>query len=193
MNFEAPKKISSIDKVRNLAKKGMMLARLGTALLSSEGCKDKDEGSQSKMPPKGPDPIVENVGTKKVEHKFLSADEVVTREKMADDVVIGYLEKLSNNNSTGDRMEMNDRGNIFVEIHGSFFDLSESDLLRLRSIVMGSELPQNASRSVRTTAAQALETKIDLDIFTHGKKVTDPSILPSKIKAHYNDLKSIGR
>ncbi len=67
MSFEIPK-ISSIDKVKKLAKKGMMLAGLGTALLSSVGC--KDEGGQSKLPPKGTDPIVENVGIKKAENKF---------------------------------------------------------------------------------------------------------------------------
>ena len=189
MSFEIPK-ISSIDKVKKLAKKGMMLAGLGTALLSSEGC--KDEGGQSKLPPKGTDPIVENVGIKKAENKFLNAEEVVEREKAAKNVVIDYLEKLSNNNPTGDRMETGENGNIFIEIHGSFFDLSKSDLLRLQGIVMQSELSPNASKLNREISAKTLLTKIDQDILAHAKKVTDPSILPSNIKNHYDDLKSIG-
>ncbi|MEI7709324.1 MAG: hypothetical protein WCI76_01250 [bacterium] len=189
MGFETPK-ISSIEKVKKLAKKGILMAGLGTVLLSTEGCSDDEKGS--KMPPKGPDPIVEKSSAVKPEHKFLNADEVKAREKVADEVVIDYLEKLSNNSASGNRMEMGDNGNIFIEIHGSFFELTKTDLARLQSLVLNSELPPNSSTLVRSTSAKALAIKIDLDITAHAKKVTDSSVLPAQIKAHYNDLQKIG-
>jgi hypothetical protein len=186
---EPVSKLTAWDKAKNTVRRVGAAVGVGTALLSAEGCTDKEH--ESKLP-KSPDPIVEKSSTKKTEDKFLNAGKIEMLEKQADNVVMGYLEMLSNNSLTGDRMEMDANGNIFIEVYGWFYQLTKSDQLRLRSIVMRSALPPNASSDIRSDLAEALKIKIDLDISAHARKVTDFSVLPSKIKAHYENLEIMG-
>lgn len=199
MNFEKPQQApdfrekrepSKLDRAKRFLKKSAALAGLGATLLSGESC--ADEGKEQKALPKGPDPIVQKTTADKIKNRFPNASEVEAREKEADDVAMGYLEVLSHNKSSGNTLERDADGNVFIELYGWFYKLNKQDLLRLRSIVMRTTVPQNASEFVIDTTAQALKTIIDLEISAHAEKVTDPSIFPPKIKAHFDELAKMG-